>query len=252
MDKKKIRDLCVFNVGIVIFSIIIFSKSIVNLSPFSKNTLVSAISITLIIMIVIIFFYRNYTLIRPLFFKSTYTMDELNKPKEFLEVLNSYSYKDALTNYISNIVSQINELERKKKTLHTVLYQKFENEAEEYRSLVQVVEDTSLLLFENIKKILSRIEIFDQEEYVKLCKLKDTLEKGNPKMQIFHDHIAYVKEYITKNDAILLQFDNLLIEVTKLGDKDDQGGMERFQEIANAMKKLRTNDDTSDLESKYK
>lgn len=251
MDKKKIIKICLFNGFIVLSIVIIFSKGILAFSPFSENTLISAASITILIMTVILFLFGNYTLFKSLFRQNTYIMDELNKPEEFADALRIHKDKEAFANDIYDIIEQIDTLNRKKKTLDTVLYQKFEDEAEEFQSLIQVVEDTSLLLYENIKRILSRIEIFDQEEYEKLCRKNATTEIEHAKIQIFQEHLAYVKEYKQKNDAILLQFDNLLIEVSKLGEKDT-GGTEKFQEIAQAMKKLRTNnDELSELEQKY-
>lgn len=253
MSKKQMGKIIFLNACIIILNIIIFSEGILGFSISSDNTLVSALSITTILMSIIVFAYGNYKLIKSLYSKASYIMEDLDSPKEYEDALLKYRNKAALSENINTLINQISQLERKKKSLETVLFQKYQDNAEDFDSLNQIVEDTGKLMFENIRKILSRMEIFDQKEYERLKMDHGDSEIIYAKMQIYKEHMLYVRKYIDKNEAILIQFDNLLIEVSKIGDTDEgEKGLDNLEAIVASMKKLRSGDNgISELEKKY-
>ena len=42
-------------------------------------------------------------------------------------------------------------------------------------------------------------------------------------MEIYNEHIDYVKELVSTNEAILTKLDALLLEISKLDDLDERG-----------------------------
>ena len=70
------------------------------------------------------------------------------------------------------------------------------------------------------------------------------------KRQIFVEHFAYIKQQLEKNEAILLEFDRLLMEVSKIGDKEmaDEETMNSIRDVIYGMKQLH-NDEEGEMES---
>ncbi|WP_143099152.1 hypothetical protein [Anaeromicropila populeti] len=251
--------LSALNAGIVGVNVIVFSKGLLGCSIFSYNTAVVAFSITVVVMSIAAFFYGNYRLLFIHSIKDGFTMDQLKEPEDYVQALESYRNRLTFLKEINQAISQIERILRKKEVLDGVLYQNLKESAEDFNGLSQVVLDTNNLMYENIKKILCRLAIFDEAEYNKLKaagKAKGGEQNNSyyAQYQLYQQHILYVKDLLEKNETILLEFDNLLIEVSKLGEQGGRGiaGLDSIKGTVIAMKKLRQGeDDISDLEQKY-
>ena len=87
------------------------------------------------------------------------------------------------------------------------------------------------LFYNNVKKMINRMIIFDYKDYKKLSeKRNDRLETGgavpaalDQQLIIYNEHIDYVRELIEMNEGILTKLDALLLEISKLDDLDGKG-----------------------------
>lgn len=253
MKKKIIVQLCGLNLGLCFGNVILFSKGLLGFSVSSENPIIAAASITIIIMSILIFCYGNYSLLKSPPVNYSFCVEELEQPQEFIEALESCRDKTALIMQIDSAIHQIQRLERQRETLNGVLFQKFKEVQGDLYGFEQVVEETKEHLYENIKRMLLRLIIFDQMEYDKL-RVQNLEEMAlKARYQMYAEHISYVKAIISRNEAILLEFDRLLTEASKMGDENiEEDGLSKMQDIICAMQRLYSKEDEmSQLVSKY-
>ncbi len=100
--------------------------------------------------------------------------------------------------------------------------------------LVQTVEDAIIIYFE---RILNRVEIFD--------------DRGIP--EVIRQNIEYLDEQIKKINEILLEFETLITETSRLGEFHEEKDISKLRDVVNAMKSLRTEkeEDIDALAKKY-
>lgn len=100
--------------------------------------------------------------------------------------------------------------------------------------LVQTVEDALIIYFE---RILNRVEIFD--------------DRGIP--EVIRQNIEYLDEQIKKINEILLEFETLITETSRLGEFHEEKDISKLRDVVNAMKSLRTEkeEDIDALARKY-
>ncbi len=101
-------------------------------------------------------------------------------------------------------------------------------------NIIQTVEDA---LVGNLERISNRIEIFDDE--------------GIP--EIVRKNIEYINELLWKNNDILLDFENLITEMSRSTEVNEEKDINKLKDMVNAMKSLRSSDDDNlnDLKKKY-
>lgn len=255
MQNNQIPKLILLNGVIIALNIILFSKGIGGLSLSDGTNFQVALGMTVIIMSIIVFLYGNYHLLQPSKRPSnvTYTLDELDEPEEFVEVLRKYQRIQVFREDISMSINQIERLQRKKIKLDEVLFQTYSEDVSEFGNLKKIVDDTCNLMYENLKKMIKRLALFDEQEYIKIVNNTYSTDAFVSKRQLYNEHIRYVKTIVNQNETILLEFDNLLVEISKADDLE--GGIHNLDSIKgtiDAMKSFRTGkDELSDLEAKY-
>ena len=86
----------------------------------------------------------------------------------------------------------------------------------------------------NIKSVINKINIFDQEEYEKVKKdIKRGKISGNiaeEKNDMYEEYITFVKDSVEDNEEILLKLDKVLLELSKFNSLDD-GELENMNAI---------------------
>lgn len=185
-----------------------------------------------------------------------YVLGEIDTAEECIDAL-SMNKKSVFSNATRTAIDQVKTLQRKKKAMSEVLFQQCnvrENEESGYEDVIQEAEQ---LLYGNIRHMLSRISIFDEQGYQQL------LQRGSQggtrgasyieQKKLFEEHIRYVDQQVEKNDGILLEFDRLLTEISKLSDAQDDQVLENMKDVVAGMKVLNSNTDNelSQLEKKY-
>lgn len=255
MQKSQTLKLILLNAGIVVLNILVFSKGIGNVSITEGTAFQKALGITIIIMSIIAFIYGNFQLLqttkRPA--NVSYTMEELDEPHEFIEVLQQYKKVVVFQDDINMAINQLERLQRKRKTLDEVLFQNYQQDVNEFGNLQRVVDDTANLFYENLKKMIKRMSIFDPQEYIKVNNSQFNSDAFISKRQLYDEHLRYIKMIINQNEAILLEFDNLLVEISKADETGERlYSLDSIKGTISAMKSFRSGkDDLSDLEAKY-
>lgn len=245
------------NVGIALVDIF-FLKDFFGWKSKDAEPWEMAFAITLIVMSVLVFLIGNYTILVDKKAKAEtkygYLLDEIDTIPECIEALGTCK-KTAFYQHIATAKEQAGRLERKLKALREVLFQKCQAEQGDMLGFQDVIDDSEKLIIENIKRILTRISIFDQTEYDQLQNSGIRGQAYEAKQQMFAEHFAYVKQQIEKNEEILLDLDRLLTEISKMGDQEavDAENMENIRSVVENLKVLHEtkDDDMEILEKKY-
>lgn len=262
MDKKTLQ-LIGLNAGIAVVNIAAFSDLFIglDLSKDIGGTLERAFGYTLIIMSILVFLVGNYKILSQQSHNTAeqydYVLEDIDTIPECIEALETCK-KTIFVNDVSTAMDQVQRLERKRKSLREILFQKCQAQQGELLGFQQVIDDSEKLFIENVKRMLSRMSIFDQQEYEALKNrghMNISQEAYGAKQRMFQEHFAYIKQQIEKNEAILLEFDRLLTEISKIGDEDmaDEETMESIRDVIQGMKELHNNEDQEleQLQKKY-
>lgn len=262
MDDKKI-SLISLNAGIVIVdALMVICKIYVNnyVADDTLEILANTFTLGVLILSVLVFFYGNYKLLKSISSspkeKYHYVLEDIDTAEECIDALNK-NKKDCFAKDVELAKDQVERLERKQEAMRQILFQKCEASQEDMLGMKKVVEEAEMLLYDNIKRMLSRMAIFDAEGYRKLMQQSyhGELATTQERKAIYYEHLAYVKQQLDKNEAILIQYDYLLTEISKMGDEDSQESdcMAHMKDVVNGMKQMnaRDEDDLEDLEKKY-
>ena len=232
MSKKQIIKLLCLNLGIALLNVILFSAGFVGLN-FSGDALTTALGVTVIVMSIVTFFYGNYTIL----FKQTsiqlFKNAELVDDKDYIGALEERREKKVFDEEISNAIDQVYRLQDKDKALDSILAQYFSPQEMTYTKFQTVIDSVQALFYNNLKKMINRMIIFDYKDYTKLInKLKNApasdgitvaSKSTGAQLKIYNEHIDYVKGLVEMNESILVKLDSLLLEISKLDDIDEAG-----------------------------
>ncbi len=262
MDDKKI-SLISLNAGIVIVdALMVICKIYVNdyVADDTFELLANTFTLGVIILSVLVFFYGNYKLLTSISSnpkqKYDYVLEDIDTAKECIDALNKIR-KDCFEKEIELAKDQVERLGRKQEAMRQILFQKCEASQDDMLGMKKVVEEAEMLLYDNVKRMLSRMAIFDEEGYRKLMQQSygGQLATTQERKAIYYEHFAYVKQQLDKNESILIQYDYLLTEISKMGDEDSQESdrMAHMKDVVNGMKQMnvRDEDNLEELEKKY-
>ncbi len=236
MKHRALKIVCL-NLGIVLLNVILFSPSLVGLN-FVGEAFKIAMAVTVIVMSLIAFCYGNYVLLfqekpaeEPMlhFLKG----NEFTKPEDYAEALKAKKGKGVFDEEIDNAIEQVGRMKDKDRALDSILEQFFLPQEITYSRFQNTINPVQALFYNNIKKMLNRMLIFDYKDYEKLRqKIADSRPPGgvsvvsksvDTQMGIYREHIEYVRDLVSMNEEILIKLDGLLLEISKLDDLDEKG-----------------------------
>lgn len=233
MNKKLLAKLCGLNFGLAILNILFFSDMFLGISLTEGNPVFRALGYTLILMSVLLFCYGNFRLLRSPEAKYDYTTMELNTPSDLIDALEGLRGKTALRPQLETAKHQVEQLGHKKEGLRAVIYHKFREQDEDALGFQDVVENTEKLLYGNVKKIINAASVFDQKEFQRI----------NPNVQlerfaVYREQIDYIRQRVAQNEQILLEYDRLLMEVSKLedGSSADETDLEVLRSVVDNLR----------------
>lgn len=235
MSRKQIIKLICLNLAIALLNVILFSRGFVGLT-FDGDALLTAFAVTEIVMSVIAFGYGNYKILFAEPEMKLLGKTELKETDDYIQMLESVRGKRTFDNFIDTAIDQVQRLRDKDKALDSILLQHFsptEMTNIRYQGAIDAVQK---LFYSNVNKIINRILIFDDKDYWKtldkISKFSDLPALNDPmspssqaqkQLQIYNEHIKYVKTKVDDNESILVKMDSLLLEISNLDDNTTQG-----------------------------
>lgn len=218
MGTKKILKIAGLNIGIVLFNIILFSPGLVGIELNSSEPFRVAIGGAAIFLSLSLFLYGNYTLITQKA-PSVNKVSDIKNLKDCTVALNQAYGKKTFDNDITTMKEQIELFSKKKDKIFSMLGEKFNVIDKVYEKFNTIIFDVEYVLLSNIKGILNKISVFDEEDYERIrCDIaqkKFSDEVIASKMNIYNEYITFVKNAIEDNEEIILKLDALLLELSK-------------------------------------
>lgn len=232
MRVKRISSLLGLNIAIVMLNIIIFSPGLFNIKIDFINIFQTSIGITIIIMSFIIFIIGNYKIL----IKEDNEIDisKLDDSEDYIEALKENSSKRVFSKDIDILLEQIERMDKKQEKIDDILLQKFTVNEMSYIKFKKTITEVRDVFYINIKSVINKINIFDEQEYEKIKKdIKNGKLNGKieeQKKDMFDEYIFFVKDSIEDNEEILLKLDKFLFELSKFNSLED-GELENMSAI---------------------
>ena len=232
MKVKRISSLLGLNIAIVMLNIIIFSPGLFNIKIDFINIFQTSIGITIIIMSFIIFIIGNYKIL----IKEDNEIDisKLDDSEDYIEALKENSSKRVFSKDIDILLEQIERMDKKQEKIDDILLQKFTVNEMSYIKFKKTITEVRDVFYINIKSVINKINIFDEQEYEKIKKdIKNGKLNGKIEVQkndMFDEYIFFVKDSIEDNEEILLKLDKFLFELSKFNSLED-GELENMSAI---------------------
>ena len=118
--------------------------------------------------------------------------------------------------YIKLAINQLESLKRKQKALRVILDDSKDS------PFLTTANEVDAYILANSKRILNRVMIYDKGEPHKL-----------------NMHVAYLQEVLGQNAHVLSDFENLILEVSQIGD-DANAATPCLNELTNALRSMRS------------
>lgn len=200
--KKFIIKILSLNLAIILLNIFLFT--VCGFSFGAENIVIKALSFTTVIMSILIFFIGNYKLITavPSGPEMTLIVEDEASNENYRETLNQYlRINPSLAKEIHAAIAQMDSIDRKQRKLTEVM----ERNRITLNNLVSTGQDTEKVIHNNIRYIVNRVTIWDEQEF------------HNPKKRhIYEDHLNQIHSVLDQNDEILSEFDLFLSEVSQI------------------------------------
>jgi hypothetical protein len=236
MRAEKILKIAGLNIAIAIIDIIIFSPGLLGIKMGGTSIFATAFGATALLMSGAVFVYGNYKLLFAAE-KIIIHTNEIKTADDCINALEQNYGKGTFSKDIDTILEQIERLVKKKETIKVILLQKFDSSEMSYLKFQGSVKDVENIFYINIKSILNKLNSFDEEDYNRVRKNKQTefsREFIQKKMSIYDEYISFVKNSIEDNEQILLKLDKFLLEISRfnsLADGDIENAMKEIDEL---------------------
>lgn len=218
MNNKVFSRLIAITIILAIVDVAIFSPGIYGLT-FNNNTILFLVVILanlLILSFEIVYLTHSTTA------KYGYDLDKLKNSNDYKDALESKLTKNSpFTSEIKQALTQLDSITRKKNVLNELLEQ---NNQEHFTALIDLGDQATNFLFNNIRKILNRLAIFDSDS-------SNLLES---------EHKTYIQKLLKSNENILIEFNKLLTEVSQMDNTSSDDTLRNvLSDMTNSLKALR-------------
>lgn len=222
MNNKVFTRFVIITMILAIIDVAIFSPGIVALT-FAKN---ATLFIGTIVINVILLLSETIYLTHSTEAKYGYDLDKLKSANDYKSALESKLTRNSpFMPEIKQTLTQLDSITRKKSVLNELLEQ---NNQEHFTALVDLGDQATNFLFNNIRKILNRIAIFDSDS---TNSLQD-------------EHKAYIQKLLKSNESILVEFNKLLTEVSQIDNTASDDTLKNvLSDMTSSLKALRGESD---------
>lgn len=235
---RKTIKLVAFNIIFIIIAILSFSNRGLGLNfDISNGAFSFAMSISLTLLWISLFCFGNYVFLTNKE-KVDYKIKKLSTINDCITALEKCKHTDpAFIDEILEAINQLQTLQRKTDSLATLLEQN--GVSENFASINKTADKAKFFVFENVKRIINRLIVFDNEEY---------LSKGEN--YDISEHRSYISTILRDNDDILREYQNMLLAVSGVGDIY-KTNLTELQIMTEALNRVLGGKQFASLEEKY-
>ncbi|MGN0394124.1 MAG: hypothetical protein ACI4EF_02075, partial [Coprococcus sp.] len=152
--------------------------------------------------------------------------------------LNGLGNVKGLSNYTNTMVSQINKLSDRSQLLEKMLKENF-GEDGNCADMQNIIDMYRNVFFNNVNKVITRLEIVDRSTLNDRRSVDDGLKAES--RQIFKTHIDYIETKVNTNEKIVIEFDKLLTELSRINDSEGENNLDNLQDYIASLKELNDN-----------
>lgn len=221
---SRLMKLVLLIAGVVLVDVIALSPGLLGTNIGGGSILETAFGVTLLVMSPIVLLYGSYALLlKP---PVTAAVRGLATQEDFIDALRRFRSIKALKPDITQVIDQIERMEKKKLALFDLLGHKFDPGELSYRRFSNVIHEVNRLFYQYIRGIVSRLNVFDATEYDKFAgsgTRKPSWLSGKllqERAALYQEYVTYITGSIGANEEILLKLDKLLLEISRLDSTD--------------------------------
>lgn len=114
-------------------------------------------------------------------------------------------------------IEQLDKCQRLEKDIEEVLSHKFNKGSLTYQKFAAISQNVEDALIKNMSGMIECMSVINDEEYTRLLNYKndDILDNIQiPRLELYQNSIAKVKEQKNQNESLLYKLDELLLELT--------------------------------------
>ena len=222
---NKMTKFLILNVGIIVVNIIVFG--VLNVS-IGKNTFSTIIGILVIIACIMAFIGGNISILlqkkKPTI-KKDFKNNDMGMEKDILSSIEDTNRKTRVfRKEMNKTTQQLERLNARNNALNAILLQHFKPSEMTYLKFKTVIDSVNGVFRDNVLKILERINMFDENDYISLVyKMKKNQKEAKAqnnidKMKIYLEHMNYVKTLVEDDEIIIMKMDKLMLELSKLSE----------------------------------
>ena len=194
------------------------------------TSLKASIQITTMLMSAGIFIYGNYRIFTSP--DNQTILAEIITTEDYSDALKELRSKKTLAPKIDLLIGQIARIDKKESTLTNILLQKFSAEELSFKKFQETILQVKNIFYLNLRSVINKMMAFDDREYNLITEKQEIFSVGirNEKLAIYVEYLTFFSSAIEENEEILLKFDKLLLEISKLssfesGDLEKMAGM---------------------------
>ncbi len=141
----------------------------------------------------------------------------LKDSRDYIAAFEAWLREDtAFPDEMKIAVRQLQSLERKQKALRAILSN--DNES----PFLQTADEVEEYILNNCKRVLNRVMIYDPNE-----------------PQKYQTHLMYLRQVLGQNAHVLSDFDNLILEVSQIGEDHSGASTPCLNELTAALRSVR-------------
>lgn len=214
--KNKLIKLVALSFGFIIFNIIIFSNWAIGIKLLSFLGISIMVISSILFLLGLLYILNKKKNIKDL-------SNNLSSDKDFIKELTICMSKQEFKEESISALSQIDRLAKKTDMLDMILTQHFSKESLTYQKFNCTILGVKKLFYENLKKMILKIKIFDQDEYNNIAKENKHIstQAALKRNAIYKEYLNYAGIIIEKNEDILIKLDDLILEIAKLEDVEE-------------------------------
>lgn len=213
LKSNVIWKLLAFNAGFAVLEVVLFSRGLLNLGANAVAAIIAAV------LSVGAFIGVNYWFLSSGEHPHAVQSGKLRNAQDYREALEGWqSPKNPFNNELREAMHQLDLFYQKQTALQVLLGDQAKEPGNPFLSLSSDVQDC---LFANMKKLINRMTILDLEDQSR-----------------FPMHYEFIRDVIAQNKQLLGQYDNLIIEISQIGDSTELENL-HLEHITEALRELR-------------
>lgn len=240
MSKNTITKLVVYNLVVALTAIVLFSPGLLNLFGKATGLISQSLIITLLLMIIFVFIYLNYSL---LFAKKDSSVElKAETMRDVVKILNNNTYKKSFGKTIKTLINQIDSYTVLKDDILEDLEKRFDKNSLSYSKFYQTIQAMESVYFDMMKRTATKIENFNEDSYNTLKKEDKNRDDLviDERLEMYQKYLSDIETSIEQGDKILLRLDKCMFELCKLdnaeGDLDNMLEIKHLDELINNIK----------------